>query len=113
MTEILVPDTYAQFLASLKSRIQAAQLRASLAVNRELVLLYWQIGRDILKRQQRESWGAKVIDRLAADLKRAFPDMKGFSPRSLAGGDICASGACTNHPQTRVQRASGRVSSKC
>ncbi|HWF12077.1 MAG TPA: DUF1016 N-terminal domain-containing protein [Bryobacteraceae bacterium] len=54
-----------------------------MAVNRELVLLYWQLGRDILDRQQRENWGAKVIDRLAADLKRAFPDMKGFSPRNL------------------------------
>ena len=83
MTEPLAPDTYAQFLADLKHRIQAAQLRASLAVNRELVLLYWEIGRDILDRQARESWGAKVIDRLATDLKRAFPDMKGFSPRNL------------------------------
>jgi predicted nuclease of restriction endonuclease-like (RecB) superfamily len=83
MTEPLAPDSYAQFLADLKRRIQTAQLHASLAVNRELVLLYWQIGRDILDRQKRESWGAKVIDRLAADLKRAFPDMKGFSPRNL------------------------------
>ena len=81
MTESL--DSYAQFLADLKSRIQAAQIRASLAVNRELVLLYWQIGRDILDRQERESWGAKVIDRLSFDLKRAFPEMKGFSPRNL------------------------------
>src|ERR1019366_5970208 len=79
----LANDSYSQFLADLKSRIQAAQLRASLAVNRELVLLYWQIGRDILDRQQRENWGAKVIDRLAADLRRAFPDVKGFSPRNL------------------------------
>jgi len=79
----LVPEGYAQFLADLKSRIRAAQLRASLAVNRELVLLYWQIGRDILDRQERERWGAKVIDRLAADLKGAFPEMKGFSPRNL------------------------------
>ena len=83
MTEPIAPDSYAQFLADLKRRIQTAQLHASLAVNRELVLLYWQIGRDILDRQKRESWGAKVIDRLAADLKRAFPDMKGFSPRNL------------------------------
>ena len=83
MTEPLIPDSYRQFLADLKGRIRAAQLRASMAVNRELVLLYWQIGRDILDRQEREHWGAKVIDRLAADLKRAFPDMKGFSPRNL------------------------------
>src|ERR1035441_2947932 len=81
--EPLVPDSYAQFLADLKGRIQAAQVRAFLTVSRELVLLYWQIGRDILERQERENWGAKVIDRLAADLKRAFPDMKGFSPRNL------------------------------
>ncbi len=81
--ESLANDSYSQFLADLKSRIHAAQLRAALAVNRELVLLYWQIGRDILDRQTRESWGAKVIDRLAADLKSAFPDMKGFSPRNL------------------------------
>ncbi|HTX39889.1 MAG TPA: PDDEXK nuclease domain-containing protein [Bryobacteraceae bacterium] len=81
--EPLVPNSYGQFLAELKSRIQAAQLRASLAVNRELVLLYWRIGRDILDRQKREKWGAKVIDRLATDLKRSFPDMKGLSPRNL------------------------------
>jgi predicted nuclease of restriction endonuclease-like (RecB) superfamily len=54
-----------------------------LAVKRELVVLYWQIGHDILARQERESWGAKIIDRLAADLKASFPEMKGFSPRNL------------------------------
>ena len=81
--ESLPLESYSQFLGELKSRIQAAQLRASLAVNRELVMLYWQIGRDILDRQNRESWGAKVIDRLAMDLKRSFPNMKGFSPRYL------------------------------
>ena len=81
--EPLLPDSYAQFLADLLSRIRAAQLRASLAVNRELVLLYWQIGHDILDRQDREGWGAKIIDRLAIDLKRAFPEMKGFSSRNL------------------------------
>jgi predicted nuclease of restriction endonuclease-like (RecB) superfamily len=107
MTGPIAADSYGQFLADLKGRIQTAQLRASLAINRELVLLYWQLGRDILDRQERESWGAKVIDRLATDLKRAFPDMKGFSPRNLkymrafaeAWRDeaFCASGACTSH----------------
>jgi predicted nuclease of restriction endonuclease-like (RecB) superfamily len=66
-----------------KARIQAAQVRAVVAVNRELVLLYWGIGRLILERQQRQGWGAKVIDRLAADLHGSFPDLKGFSPRNL------------------------------
>lgn len=58
-------------------------MRAILAVNRELLVLYWQIGRDILQRQQTEGWGSKVIDRLARDLKREFPDMRGFSSRNL------------------------------
>lgn len=77
------PRGYADWLSDLKSRIHGAQQRASLAVNRELVLLYWQIGRDILERQEREGWGAKVIDRLAHDLRSAFPEMKGFSARNL------------------------------
>ena len=77
------PETYSAFLAGLKQRIRSAHLRASLAVNRELVLLYWGIGRDILMRQRNEGWGTKVIDRLASDLRRAFPEMTGISARSL------------------------------
>ena len=77
------PDGYSDWLSDLKNRIHHAQQRASLAVNRELVLLYWQIGQDILQRQAEQGWGAKVIDRLAHDLRTAFPDMKGFSPRNL------------------------------
>ena len=77
------PAGYAAWLAELKARIHDAQQRAALAVNRELVLLYWQIGRDILERQSREGWGAKVIERLAHDLRTAFPDMKGFSRANL------------------------------
>ena len=79
----LPPEGYADWLAELKGRIHSAQQRAALAVNRELVLLYWQIGRDILGRQAAQGWGAKVIERLANDLRQAFPDMKGFSPRNL------------------------------
>ena len=77
------PAGYADWLSELKARIHGAQQRATLAVNRELVLLYWQIGSDILARQAMQGWGAKVIDRLAHDLRTAFPDMKGFSPRNL------------------------------
>lgn len=84
MPEIVpLPADYAAWLTELKSRIHTAQQRAALAVNRELVLLYWQIGRDILARQGREGWGAKVIERLAQDLRNAFPDMKGFSRANL------------------------------
>lgn len=74
---------YNDFLRELKERIRSAQVRAALSVNRELVLLYWQIGRDILLRQQQQGWGAKVIDRLATDLRQAFPEMKGFSRTNL------------------------------
>ncbi|WP_416770660.1 PDDEXK nuclease domain-containing protein [Pseudomonas sp. RHF3.3-3] len=77
------PEGYGDWLADLKGRIHTAQQRATLAVNRELVLLYWQIGHEILTRQVQEGWGAKVIERLAQDLRTAFPDMKGFSPRNL------------------------------
>ena len=79
----LLPKGYAELLGQLKERIRSAQLRASLAANREMILLYWQIGRDILTRQEQEGWGAKVIDRLGADLRRAFPEMTGLSPRNL------------------------------
>ena len=77
------PQGYAEWLAELKARIHTAQQRATLAVNRELVFLYWNIGRDVLARQAEQGWGAKVIDRLAKDLRAAFPEMKGFSPRNL------------------------------
>ncbi|MEL6327828.1 MAG: DUF1016 N-terminal domain-containing protein, partial [Cyanobacteria bacterium J06626_23] len=76
-------EDYDGFLQGLKDRIRAAQVKAALSVNRELVLLYWHIGQDILQRQARQGWGARVIDRLAKDLKRDFPDMTGFSARNL------------------------------
>jgi predicted nuclease of restriction endonuclease-like (RecB) superfamily len=74
---------YEGFLRDLKRRIQTAQIKAALAVNSELVRLYWSIGRDILARQAEQGWGAKVIERLSADLRREFPNMQGFSPRNL------------------------------
>ena len=74
---------YQDLLSLLKNRIRTAQVRAALAVNRELVLLYWGIGREILTRQQHEGWGTKVIDQLAKDLQYSFPDTQGFSPRNL------------------------------
>jgi predicted nuclease of restriction endonuclease-like (RecB) superfamily len=77
------PEGYEPFLKDLKERIRTAQVRAALAVNRELVLLYWSIGRDILTRQKQHGWGAKIIDRLAANLHKAFPEMTGLSPRNL------------------------------
>ncbi|NSW78454.1 MAG: hypothetical protein HPY54_05430 [Chthonomonadetes bacterium] len=79
----LLPTCYSELLESLKARIRQAQIRAALSVNRELVLLYWHIGREILQRQEQEGWGAKVIERLAQDLRREFPEMKGLSRANL------------------------------
>ena len=67
------PVGYDEFLQDLKQRIRAAQIKAVFAVNRELILLYWQVGREILKRQSAAGWGAKVVEHLAADLHREFP----------------------------------------
>jgi predicted nuclease of restriction endonuclease-like (RecB) superfamily len=75
--------SYRDLLTDLKLRIRTAQTRAAFAVSRELVVLYWSIGRDILSRQHAEGWGAKIIDRLAHDLQNEFPGTEGFSPRNL------------------------------
>jgi predicted nuclease of restriction endonuclease-like (RecB) superfamily len=80
---IPAPEGYGVWLADLKSRIHAAQQRAALAVNSELIALYWGLGRDILRRQAEQGWGAKVIDRLSHDLRTAFPGMKGLSRSNL------------------------------
>ena len=78
-----LPDGYAELLEDLKSRIQTARVKAMLAVNRELVLLYWQIGQSIVERQQAEGWGKAIIERLATDIQAAFPGLKGFSPSNI------------------------------
>jgi predicted nuclease of restriction endonuclease-like (RecB) superfamily len=78
-----LPLGYAKTLGEIKRRVEEERLRVVLTANSAMVLLYWDIGRVILDRQEREGWGARVIDRLAADLREAFPDMKGFSPRNL------------------------------
>lgn len=78
-----IPNDYAALLGELKVRVRTARLTAAVAVNRALIELYWSIGRDVLQRQAQEGWGAKVIDRLAVDLRSEFPDMGGFSPRNL------------------------------
>lgn len=80
---MIPPDSYELFLIALKKRIRTAQVKAALAVNKELILLYWQIGRDILQRQAVEGWGGKVVTQLAKDLKREFPELRGFSRSNL------------------------------
>lgn len=83
MSKPLEFDQYDTFLHEVKERIATARVRAALAVNAELVALYWQIGRMILDRQEQHGWGGKVIDRLSVDLRTEFPGMQGFSRRNL------------------------------
>jgi predicted nuclease of restriction endonuclease-like (RecB) superfamily len=78
----MIPD-YPAFLAALKERILHARTTAVRAVNHELILLYWDIGRGIVEKQQTAGWGDAVVERLAADLRAAFPDMRGFSVANL------------------------------
>lgn len=78
-----VPFGYAADLNEIVSRIASTRLRTVLAANNEMVLLYYDIGTTILQKQNSAGWGAKVIDRLSADIVKQFPDMKGFSPRNL------------------------------
>lgn len=79
----ILSSSYAPLLADLKARVRAAQVKAAVSVNRELILLYWHIGREILRAQKAEGWGAKVVERLAKDLAAEFPEMGGFSRANL------------------------------
>ena len=74
---------YAEFLGGVKERVRRARVGAALAANAELIRLYWQLGRDIVEQEKARGWGAKFVARLASDLRREFPAMKGFSPRNL------------------------------
>ena len=84
MTQNLTaPAGYTELLQELKHRIHEAQVQAAMAVSRELVLLYWTIGREISQRFGQQGWGTKIVDRLARDLQAEFPGVEGFSPRNL------------------------------
>lgn len=78
-----VPPNYGTLLTEIKERVRRAQLRAHFAVSREMTLLYWQIGRDIVVRQKQEGWGKSVINRLAADIQKEFPGLEGFSANNI------------------------------
>jgi len=78
-----LPDSYSEVLERLKLAVLAAQQRATRVVNTELLRLYWQLGNAVLERQREEGWGARIIDRLAADLRAEFPDMRGFSRSNI------------------------------
>lgn len=81
--DLHLPSGYPELLQELKERIRIAQVRAAFAVNHELVLLYWSIGRDLARRFASEGWGTKINERLSKDLQAAFPGVEGFSRRNL------------------------------
>ena len=83
MARIIRSQSYKDLLADIKSRIQSAQIKAVISVNQQLLLLYWEVGREILHRQKQAGWGAKVINQLSSDLKKEFPGLKGFSRSNL------------------------------
>ena len=82
-TRTSMPDWYPELLDSVASHITTGHRRAVTAANTEMLASYWSIGHEILTRQDQEGWGARVIDRLSADLKDRFPTAKGYSPRNL------------------------------
>jgi predicted nuclease of restriction endonuclease-like (RecB) superfamily len=82
-TNLVPDDGYRDLLEDLKNQIRLSQMQAAISVNREMLLLYWYIGKEILARQREQGWGSKVLERLSQDLKREFPDMKGFSLSNL------------------------------
>lgn len=83
MSNLLNDQEYNNFFLDIKQQIQQAQVKAVIAVNTELIKLYWSIGNEILIRQKTKKWGSKVVDQLSKDLKHSFPDLKGFSRRNL------------------------------
>ncbi|MEO6590345.1 MAG: PDDEXK nuclease domain-containing protein [Pyrinomonadaceae bacterium] len=97
---------YAEFLGNLKNQIQQAQIRAVSRINSELATLYWEIGREILQRQKKRGWGAKVIERLSKDLRKEFPEMKGFSRTNL----LYMRSFADNYPDKGfVQQVAGQI----
>ncbi len=75
-----MPDSHAAILGEIKERIRSERLRVVMASMPRRCCFYWDIGRMILERQEKEGWGAKVIDRLSSDLRDAFPEIRGFRP---------------------------------
>jgi len=81
--QTIEPESYAHFLKQVISDIQQTQLKATLSVTQNLILLYWRIGKELSEKMKIEGWGTKVLERLAKDLEKDFPGIAGFSVRNL------------------------------
>jgi predicted nuclease of restriction endonuclease-like (RecB) superfamily len=84
MSENQIDKNYIETLVELKEKIKTAQIKAALSVNSEMICLYWEIGKTILEQQEKQGWGANIINQLSKDLQKSFPEMKGFSSRNLS-----------------------------
>ena len=78
-TTLIISPDYLQFIEDLKARVISARVTAARAITHEAILLFWDIGRGIVEKQQSHSWGDSVVEMVAADLRRAFPESKSFS----------------------------------
>jgi predicted nuclease of restriction endonuclease-like (RecB) superfamily len=83
MNNLLKDSTYKTWLIELKSTIQTSQVKAALAVNNQLIMLYWHLGEQIVRKQETAKWGTGFIDQLSKDLKTAFPEIGGLSADNL------------------------------
>lgn len=77
------PNNYAKFISSLKAKIRSSQIKAATSINRELIKLYWSIGKAVAEKQENEGWGTKILERVAKDLQNEFPGLEGFSKRNI------------------------------
>ena len=82
-TKLVDKKTYTQWLKTIKEQVRSSQLKATIAVNTELIQFYWELGKSIAEKQKIYNWGASIIDQLAIDLKKEFPDVEGFSRTNL------------------------------
>jgi predicted nuclease of restriction endonuclease-like (RecB) superfamily len=84
MTKNFSFQEYRLFIEKIKTRIRSAQIKASFSVNTELIHLYWDIGRDVVEGQNKDGWGASVIDKMSTDIQKEFPGIEGFSPSNIS-----------------------------
>ena len=82
-TNKLYNINYIEWLNKLKSKIQSTQLKAIVSVNKKMIMLYWEFGKELYEKQQYTNWGNAVVNSLEKDLKKEFPNLKGFSRRNV------------------------------
>ena len=83
MNDIIKLSEYRDWLHDLKQQIKTGQIKAALSVNSQLIMLYWDLGRQIVEKQEKTQWGSGFIEQLSKDLREEFPEMTGLSFTNL------------------------------